>query len=132
MAPFSPKIQALRDLQREFQQHTGVRDFSAKDGVSPGHLPQVAREQIIEPGDFIQATDSHTCMGGAQQRARLRRGRDRVRGARRSPGFTFVEVPESIRFELDGRACAPGVTAKDVMLHILRRPRASGRRRSTA
>jgi 3-isopropylmalate/(R)-2-methylmalate dehydratase large subunit len=33
-------------------------------------------------------------------------------------GFTFVYVPESIRFELTGRL-APGVTAKDLMLHIL-------------
>src|SRR5260221_4361808 len=33
-------------------------------------------------------------------------------------GFTFVVVPEPIRFELTG-ALRPGVTAKDVMLHIL-------------
>ena len=33
-------------------------------------------------------------------------------------GFTFVVVPESIRFELTG-ALRPGVTAKDVMLYIL-------------
>ena len=35
------------------------------DGVSPGICHQVAREEFIEIGDFIQATDSHTCMGGA-------------------------------------------------------------------
>jgi 3-isopropylmalate/(R)-2-methylmalate dehydratase large subunit len=33
-------------------------------------------------------------------------------------GFTPMAVPESIRFELTG-ALRPGVTAKDVMLHIL-------------
>src|SRR5262249_22231078 len=33
-------------------------------------------------------------------------------------GFTFVEVPESIRFELKGELPA-GCTAKDVMLYIL-------------
>jgi 3-isopropylmalate/(R)-2-methylmalate dehydratase large subunit len=33
-------------------------------------------------------------------------------------GFTFVEVPETIRFELVGKL-RPGVTAKDVMLYIL-------------
>ena len=42
----------LRRLQREFQAHTGVRDYSATDGVSPGICHQVAREHIIEPGDF--------------------------------------------------------------------------------
>src|SRR5438132_4788231 len=33
-------------------------------------------------------------------------------------GFTFVVVPDSIRFELTGKL-RPGVTAKDVMLYIL-------------
>ena len=56
--------EAARDAAR-VPAKTGVRDFSAVDGVSPGICHQVAREQIIEPGDFIQATDSHTCMGGA-------------------------------------------------------------------
>jgi len=35
-----------------------------------------------------------------------------------SAGFTFVKVPESIRFELVGEL-HPGCTAKDVILHIL-------------
>ena len=37
-------------------------------------------------------------------------------------GFTQVEVPESIRFELTGKL-RPGVTAKDLMLYILLEPR---------
>ena len=63
--PFMDKVQTLRDLQNAFQQHTLVRDYSAVDGVSPGICHQVAREEFIEVGDFVQATDSHTCMGGA-------------------------------------------------------------------
>ena len=63
--PFMDKVQTLRDLQKAFQSHTGVRDYSAIDGVSPGICHQVAREEFIEVGDFVQATDSHTCMGGA-------------------------------------------------------------------
>jgi 3-isopropylmalate/(R)-2-methylmalate dehydratase large subunit len=117
MAPFSPKIQVLRDLQREFQRHTGVQDFSAHDGVSPGICHSVARERIIEPGDFIQATDSHTCMGGANDALAYGVGATEY-AALVHAGFTFVEVPEAIRFELVGRL-AKGVTAKDVMLHIL-------------
>ena len=62
---FADKIQTLRDMQNSFQEHTGVRDYSAEDGVSPGICHQVAREEFIDVGDFIQATDSHTCMGGA-------------------------------------------------------------------
>jgi 3-isopropylmalate/(R)-2-methylmalate dehydratase large subunit len=117
MARFSPKIQLLRDLQRAFQRHTGVLDFSAKDGVSPGICHSVARERIIEPGDFIQATDSHTCMGGSLNALAYGVGATEYAALALS-GFTFVEVPESIRFQLTGTLTA-GTTAKDVMLHIL-------------
>ena len=64
MAPFADKIETLRQKQKEFQVHTNARDFSAQGGISPGICHEVAREEIIEPGDFILATDSHTCMGG--------------------------------------------------------------------
>jgi len=117
MAPFAPKIQVLRDTQRLFQRRTGVQDFSARDGVSPGICHSVARERIIEPGDFIQATDSHTCMGGSLGALAYGVGATEYAALVHS-GFTFVEVPESIRFELSGRLPA-GCTAKDVMLYIL-------------
>jgi 3-isopropylmalate/(R)-2-methylmalate dehydratase large subunit len=117
MAPFSPKIQQLRDMQRAFQKHTGVRDYSAVNGVSPGICHQVAREQFVDPGDFIQATDSHTCMGGGNNALAFGVGSTEYAALLYS-GFTFINVPESIRFELHG-TLRPGVTAKDVMLHIL-------------
>jgi 3-isopropylmalate/(R)-2-methylmalate dehydratase large subunit len=117
MAPFSPKIQDLRDLQRAFQKKTGVQDYSAVNGVSPGICHSVARERIIEPGDFIQATDSHTCMGGSVNALAYGVGSTEY-AALVHAGFTFLEVPESIRFELTGRL-PDGVTAKDVMLYIL-------------
>src|SRR5688572_29833884 len=117
MAPFSPKIQVLRDMQRVFQAKTGVQDFSARDGISPGICHTVARERLIEPGDFIQATDSHTCMGGANNALAYGVGSTEYAALVHS-GFTFVEVPESIRFELTGRL-GKNVTAKDVMLFIL-------------
>src|SRR6185295_3665496 len=117
MAPFSPKIQVLRDKQRRFQQKTGVQDFSAREGVSPGICHSVARERIVEPGDLIQATDSHTCMGGANNALAFGVGATEYAALVKS-GFTFMEVPEAIRFELVG-ALPKGTTAKDVMLHIL-------------
>jgi len=117
MRPFLDKIETLRRLQREFQAHTGVRDFSAKDGVSPGICHEVARETMVEPGDFVQATDSHTCMGGGNNALSWGVGATEYANLI-SSGFTMVEVPESIRFELRG-TLAPNVTAKDLMLHIL-------------
>ena len=118
MAPFIDQIETLRSLQREFQVHTECRDYSAHDGVSPGICHQVAREQFIDAGDFIQATDSHTCMGGASNALAWGVGATQYAGLVHS-GFTAVRVPESIRFELVG-ALAPGVTAKDLILQILR------------
>ena len=95
------KVQTLRDLQIEFQQHTHVRDYSATDGVSPGICHQVAREEFIDVGDFIQATDSHTCMGGVSNALTYGVGSTEYASLIYS-GFTFVKVPESIRFELIG------------------------------
>ncbi|HYG61091.1 MAG TPA: aconitase family protein [Thermoanaerobaculia bacterium] len=117
MRAFSDKIETLRQLQREFQRHTGVRDFSARDGISPGICHEVAREHLIDPGDFIQATDSHTCMGGVNNALAWGVGATEYADLVHS-GFTQVEVPESIRFELTGKL-QPGVTAKDLMLYIL-------------
>jgi len=111
------KVQTLRDMQVAFQKHTGVRDYSAVDGVSPGICHQVAREEFIEVGDFIQATDSHTCMGGASNALTYGVGATEYASLVYS-GFTFVKVPESIRFELSG-TLHPGCTAKDVILYIL-------------
>ncbi|MFV1959532.1 MAG: aconitase family protein, partial [Planctomycetota bacterium] len=117
MRPYAGQIQTLRDLQRAFQRHTGVRDYGAKDGKSPGICHQVAREEILEPGDLIQATDSHTCMGGGQGALAWGVGATEYAALIHS-GKTVVRVPESIRFVLTG-SLEPGVTAKDLMLHIL-------------
>ncbi|MBL8859615.1 MAG: aconitate hydratase [Planctomycetes bacterium] len=118
MAPFAREIQTLRDLQNEFQRHTGVRDYSAKDKISPGICHQVAREEFVDPGDFIQATDSHTCMGGGNNALTYGVGATEYAGLIHS-GITFVIVPESIRFELSGQL-RPECTAKDLMIHILK------------
>jgi 3-isopropylmalate/(R)-2-methylmalate dehydratase large subunit len=117
MKVYEAQIETLRRLQREFQKHTGVRDYSARNGISPGICHQVAREHFVDPGDFIQATDSHTCMGGGNNALTWGVGATEYAGLIYS-GFTFVKVPESIRFELTGRL-ADNCTAKDVILHIL-------------
>ena len=115
--PFMDKVETLRHLQNAFQAHTGVRDYSAVDGISPGICHQVAREEFIEISDFIQATDSHTCMGGASNALTWGVGATEYANLV-SAGFTFVKVPESIRFELTG-TLSEGCTAKDVILYIL-------------
>jgi 3-isopropylmalate/(R)-2-methylmalate dehydratase large subunit len=117
MAKFAGKIEKLRELQHAFAAATGVRNYSAVDGVSPGICHQIAREQLIDPGDFVQATDSHTCMGGASGALAWGVGATEY-AALIYWGFTPIAVPEAIRFELTG-TLRDGTTAKDVMLHIL-------------
>tara|TARA_B100000524_G_scaffold348447_1_gene253035 strand:- start:1966 stop:3960 length:1995 start_codon:yes stop_codon:yes gene_type:complete len=114
---FKEKIQTLRDMQNDFQKHTGVRDYSAVNGVSPGICHQVAREEFIDVGDFIQATDSHTCMRGASNALTYGVGSTEYANLIHNQ-FAFVKVPESIRFNLVG-SLHSGCTAKDVILHIL-------------
>lgn len=117
MRPFLDKIELLRELQRAFQRHTGVRDFSAKDGISPGICHEVARQRLVSPGDFVLATDSHTCMGGCNNALAWGVGATEYANLVHS-GLAAVAVPESIQFHLTGEL-REGVTAKDLMLHIL-------------
>src|SRR5690606_18725789 len=107
----------LVEMQNLFQRHTGVRDYSARDGITPGICHQVAREHFIDPGDFVQATDSHTCMGGASNSLSYGVGATEYAGLIYA-GYTFVRVPESIRFVLKGEL-QPGATPKRVMRHIV-------------
>ncbi len=118
LAKFKAKLVEQSERQRAFQAATGVRAFLAKDGVSPGICHTVAREKMIEPGDFIQATDSHTCMGGSLNSLAYGVGATEYAALVYS-GITFIETPGSIRFEFKG-ALRPVVAAKDVMLFILK------------
>lgn len=115
--PFLDKIGTMRDLQRDFQQHARVDGYLTEEGVSPGICHEVARERMVSPGDFIQATDSHTCMGGCNNALAWGVGATEYASLIYN-GFTFVEVPESIRFELVGEL-RDNVTAKDLMLYLL-------------
>ena len=67
------------------------------NGRSPGICHEVARQKMILPGDFIQATDSHTCMGGGNNALAWGVGATEY-AALVAANYTFVTVPDSIRF----------------------------------
>ena len=118
MAPFVDKIETLRQLQREFQSHTGVRDYSAKDGVSPGICHQVAREQFIEPGRLRSRRPTATPAWAAATTRCLGRRRHRVR----RPDPLRLHAGRGARVDplrARRRAAPPACTAKDLMLLIL-------------
>lgn len=114
---FLPKIQVLREKQKEFGTVTGIPVYEVQGGKSQGICHEIAREKLILPGDIVQATDSHTCMGGVNNALAFGVGATEYANILYS-GFAFLTVPESIRFEFVGTLAA-NVTAKDVMLHIL-------------
>jgi 3-isopropylmalate/(R)-2-methylmalate dehydratase large subunit len=115
--PFLPLIEKLRQKQRDFITKNNIKDYSAIDGISPGICHEVARQDLILPGNFIQATDSHTCMGGALNAFAFGIGATEY-AALLATGLSVVEIPMSIRFDLKGRL-KKNCSAKDVMLHIL-------------
>ena len=77
-------------------------------------------EELAMPGDIVLGTDSHTCMAGSLGCFAFGVGSTDMANA----WFTRdvrLAVPQSVRFELTG-SLKPGVTAKDVMLHLLSQP----------
>lgn len=92
--------------------------------VSGGGSEAICHNAVIEdlalPGQIVTGTDSHTCMAGALGCFAFGVGSTDMANA----WFTKdvrVRVPETVRFVLKGEL-RPGVSAKDLMLHILAQP----------
>ncbi len=77
-------------------------------------------EELALPGQIVAGTDSHTCMGGALGCFAFGVGSTDMANAWLTRDVR-VAVPETARFNLHGKLAA-GVTAKDVMLHLLSQP----------
>jgi 3-isopropylmalate/(R)-2-methylmalate dehydratase large subunit len=115
----------LKVVQEEFTTRHNVRLYGEveRDGNTVGS-EAICHNKVIEelalPGDVVLGTDSHTCMAGSLGCFAFGVGSTDMANA----WFTRdvrLAVPESVRFELVG-ALRPGVTAKDVMLHLLSQP----------
>ncbi len=77
----------------------------------------MAERGHVRPGEILFGTDSHTCMGGAFNMFATGIGNTDA-GFVMGTGKLLVKVPETMRFYLEG-ALAPGVMAKDVILHVI-------------
>lgn len=83
-------------------------------GVEHALLPE---QGVVGAGDVIIGADSHTCTYGALGAFATGVGStDAAVGM--ATGRAWFKVPESLRFHIGG-ALAPGVSAKDVILHII-------------
>lgn len=69
------------------------------------------------PGEILFGTDSHTCMAGAFGEFATGIGNTDA-GFILGTGKLLIKVPETMRFYLEGKL-APGVMAKDVILHVI-------------
>lgn len=103
--------------------HKLIRDFSEKQGnilydQNAGVCHQIMLERDhVKEGDIVLGADSHTCSYGAAGAFATGVGSTDL-GAVMRTGKTWLRVPKTLRVELQGRLL-PGVTAKDVILHII-------------
>jgi 3-isopropylmalate/(R)-2-methylmalate dehydratase large subunit len=114
----APTIQAAgaHCTARSFVERFGIERFHDV-GATQGICHQViADEAYALPGTVLVCSDSHTCSAGALNCvARGVGGPDIFYAV--CKGETWFRVGETVRYELTGRL-HPGVTAKDVFLHI--------------
>ncbi len=115
----------LKVVQADFAGRHGVKIYGEveRDGRTVGS-EAICHNKVIEelamPGQVVIGTDSHTCMAGSLGCFAFGVGSTDMANA----WFTRdvrLAVPESVRFNLQG-ALRAGVTAKDVMLHLLSQP----------
>ncbi len=115
----------LATVQEAFTKRHSVKLYGevVRDGKTVGS-DAICHNKVIEaialPGQVVAGTDSHTCMAGVLGCFAFGVGSTDMANA----WFTKdvrVAVPETVRFNLHG-ALKKGVTAKDVMLHLLAEP----------
>jgi 3-isopropylmalate/(R)-2-methylmalate dehydratase large subunit len=116
---------SLATVQESFTKKHRVKLYGEveRDGKTVGS-EAICHNKIIEeiglPGHVVAGTDSHTCMAGALGCFAFGVGSTDMANAWLTRDIR-VAVPQSARFNLHGKM-RPGVTAKDVMLHLLSQP----------
>lgn len=102
---------------REFVWAKGIKHlFDVNAGVCHQVMPEAG---LVWPGMLLVATDSHTTTHGAFGAFGTGVGATDMAAILKT-GQIWLQVPEVIRIEISG-GLAPGVMAKDIVLHILGR-----------
>ena len=117
-----PHVRALSEAHRTFVAEHGLRHhgYLEAGAGSEGISHALVAERYARPGQLIVGTDSHTPHSGALGCIAFGVGTTDMANAFVT-GAVRVLVPESIRVELKGSRAA-GVTAKDIVLHLLALP----------
>jgi len=115
------KAEGLAATQRAFAERHGVTLYGEVEG---GGASAICHNAVVEdlamPGTVVVGTDSHTCMAGVLGCVAFGVGSTDMANAWYT-GDVRVRVPETVRFVLENRL-GDGVSAKDVMLYLLRQP----------
>ncbi len=104
--------------------HKYIQAVAAKHGIyfsRPGNgiCHQVHLERFGKPGKTLVGSDSHTPTGGGIGMLAIGAGGLDVAVAM-GGGAYYIKMPKIVKIELDGEL-APWVSAKDVILEVLRR-----------
>jgi 3-isopropylmalate/(R)-2-methylmalate dehydratase large subunit len=115
-----PGVANLAQGHRDFVQEHPVRVHGAlPDGSgSDGICHAIMAEQYALPGQVVVGTDSHTPHSGALGCLAFGAGATEVANSWVT-GYVRCTVAPTLRVEIDG-PLRPGVTAKDIVLHLLR------------
>lgn len=110
------KSAELAKTVREFARAQDITHYYEVGCVGVEHalLPE---QGVVGAGDLIIGADSHTCTYGALGAFSTGVGSTDA-GVGMATGKAWFKVPESILFKIEGEL-APGVTGKDVILHII-------------
>ena len=107
---------AMQRLQADLRAKLGAGGDLGAEGISHALMA----ERYALPGELIVGTDSHTPHSGALGCVAFGVGTTDMANAFMT-GAVRAGAPEVLRIEVDG-ALAPGVSAKDLVLHLLALP----------
>ncbi len=105
-------IKKISDFAKEY----GILNYfePSNIGIFPALIPE---KGLVVPGDIVIGTNSHACQCGALGALATGVGSTDAAAAM-ALGEVWLRVPETIRFEIEGKI-GNYVTSKDIILHII-------------
>lgn len=101
-------------MLRNFAKEQGILNYDVKEGIA--HQIMVEKGHVL-PGMLVVGADSHTCMYGALGAFATGIGSTDM-GAVFALGKLWFKVPETIRFEVNGKL-EKHVYSKDIILKLI-------------
>lgn len=119
----SPR-QSISDIHqklRKFSRRQGTLLFDVGCGICHQVIPEAG---LILPGNLVVGADSHTCTYGALNAFACGLGSTDI-AVVLANGKNWFKVPETVKIIVQGKL-SPGITAKDIILHIIGKLGANG------